>query len=296
MGERVAGMQAQVMRWLGMLALALVMVGCFQSAGTSVQPTSVDINQLNTLATQSQPTIEPVDPQPPTPFITPLPSEGWQPSPLPPTDLPPPTQAPPQATDAPPTTAPVGETPSGPALATLPPSATPIILDLATPTLSTDLLPTPTAIPNTDAPCEHTVQPGEWFFSIARKYNLNPVDLVNANPRTNPDSLQPGDKLIIPNCNRSATAVPTAAPAAAVPAAADPAASAGAAGSNPPSTAAPTAILVKETIYTVVEGDTLGAIAKRYGITVDAIIKANNLPNDLLRVGQRLTIPVAPPQ
>lgn len=43
---------------------------------------------------------------------------------------------------------------------------------------------------------------------------------------------------------------------------------------------------------TVRSGDTLGEIAKRYGTTVDAIAKANNIANpDLILVGQRLVIP-----
>ena len=44
--------------------------------------------------------------------------------------------------------------------------------------------------------------------------------------------------------------------------------------------------------YTVESGDTLGAIAERFGVTVDQIVEANGLadPNDIA-VGQVLTIP-----
>lgn len=47
------------------------------------------------------------------------------------------------------------------------------------------------------------------------------------------------------------------------------------------------------TTYTVVRGDTLSAIAKRYGTTVQAIAEANGIdkPN-LIRVGQKLKIPI----
>ena len=43
--------------------------------------------------------------------------------------------------------------------------------------------------------------------------------------------------------------------------------------------------------YTVQSGDSLYKIATKYNTTVDAIKKANNLTNDLLSIGQVLTIP-----
>lgn len=49
--------------------------------------------------------------------------------------------------------------------------------------------------------------------------------------------------------------------------------------------------LTQQTNYTVVSGDTLSAIAKRYGTTVDAIKTRNNLTSDFLRIGQALVIP-----
>jgi LysM repeat protein len=47
--------------------------------------------------------------------------------------------------------------------------------------------------------------------------------------------------------------------------------------------------------YTVMAGDTLAKIARRYGVSVSVIVKANNLENpNLLEIGQALTVP--PPQ
>jgi LysM repeat protein len=43
--------------------------------------------------------------------------------------------------------------------------------------------------------------------------------------------------------------------------------------------------------YTVMRGDTLGAIAQAFGISVQAIKKANNLDDDLIIEGQKLIIP-----
>ncbi|WP_219639052.1 LysM domain-containing protein [Cohnella sp. CFH 77786] len=46
--------------------------------------------------------------------------------------------------------------------------------------------------------------------------------------------------------------------------------------------------------YVVKKGDTLSAIARQFGTTVDAIAKANNIANvNLIYTGQRLTIPGA---
>lgn len=42
--------------------------------------------------------------------------------------------------------------------------------------------------------------------------------------------------------------------------------------------------------HTVVAGDTLGALAKQYGTTVDAIRKGNNLSGQVIRLGSRLRI------
>jgi murein DD-endopeptidase MepM/ murein hydrolase activator NlpD len=45
-------------------------------------------------------------------------------------------------------------------------------------------------------------------------------------------------------------------------------------------------------VYTVQDGDTLSAIAQRYGISVNEIVAANDLPNpDVLSIGQTIVIP-----
>jgi len=44
-------------------------------------------------------------------------------------------------------------------------------------------------------------------------------------------------------------------------------------------------------VYTVQSGDTLGVIAKAYGVTVDSVRKVNSMKNDNIRVGQKLYVP-----
>lgn len=47
----------------------------------------------------------------------------------------------------------------------------------------------------------------------------------------------------------------------------------------------------QETVYMVKKGDTLSAIAKKYGTTVDALVKLNGIKNpNLITVGQKLKI------
>ncbi|MBI4300495.1 MAG: LysM peptidoglycan-binding domain-containing protein [Chloroflexi bacterium] len=62
-----------------------------------------------------------------------------------------------------------------------------------------------------------------------------------------------------------------------------------------PKAAAPTAT-VEGTVYTVQGGDTLFGIAQKFGTTVEAILKANDLSSpDKLSIGQKLTIPKKAP-
>jgi membrane-bound lytic murein transglycosylase D len=55
--------------------------------------------------------------------------------------------------------------------------------------------------------------------------------------------------------------------------------------SPPPSTTSP-----KATIHTVVQGENLFRISQKYGVTVDDIKKWNKLPNNDIKIGQKLTI------
>ncbi len=75
-----------------------------------------------------------------------------------------------------------------------------------------------------------------------------------------------------PTPEATATAAPTASPV--------------------PSPAAPPAPTFAN--YTVAPGDVISAIARRFGSTVDAIRAANGLPDDEIRSGVVLRIPVAP--
>ncbi|MDE7346412.1 MAG: LysM peptidoglycan-binding domain-containing protein [Muribaculaceae bacterium] len=47
----------------------------------------------------------------------------------------------------------------------------------------------------------------------------------------------------------------------------------------------------KQTVHTIKSGENLGRIAKKYGVTVDAIKKANGMKSDAIRAGATLKIP-----
>ncbi len=67
---------------------------------------------------------------------------------------------------------------------------------------------TATAVPATASPTqaatssasgtEYTVLQGEWVYSIARKFGVDPQAIIDANNLQSPYTLQPGDVLIIP--------------------------------------------------------------------------------------------------
>lgn len=62
-----------------------------------------------------------------------------------------------------------------------------------------------------------------------------------------------------------------------------------------PSTSNP-AVPAGETVYTVVKGDTLSAVAKRYGTTAAKLAEYNGIANpNLITVGQKIKIPGAAP-
>lgn len=98
----------------------------------------------------------------------------------------------------------------------------------------------------------------------------------------------------------SLASVATLPPAVAVTALATPVEAAGEADNS--TTAAPTATPAVPTatldpatqqIYTIQSGDSLSAVADRFGTTLDAIVKANELSDpNVVYVGQRLIIPV----
>jgi len=102
----------------------------------------------------------------------------------------------------------------------------------------------------------HVVQPNETLNSIALDYGVSAAEIAAANAIANPNLLRVGQNLIIPGVT-------------------------------------PRQVMERRgTWHTVQSGETLFSIAQRYGVSIEAIMVANDLrdPNTIV-VGQRLLIP-----
>ncbi len=111
------------------------------------------------------------------------------------------------------------------------------------------------AAPPLDPDGAHVVQPGETLFRISVNYGVSMDALVAANGLVNPSRIYAGQRLIIPGSS---------------------------AGSATPSLPLQ---------HVVQRGDTLAEIARRYGVSMWALVQANNISNpSILYVGQVLNI------
>jgi peptidoglycan endopeptidase LytF len=106
----------------------------------------------------------------------------------------------------------------------------------------------------------YVIQAGDTLYSLARRFGTSVQGIITANPGINPNALQIGMQICIP-----------VAPV--------------------PATCPPGGI-----IYTIVSGDTIYAIARRYNVSVDAILGANpGINPNALYIGQQLCIPIPVP-
>ncbi len=152
------------------------------------------------------------------------------------------------------------------------------------------------ATPPVDENCIYVVQRGDTLFRIAINNDTTVDAMTQANPDITPELIQPGDELIIPDCDAEETAGPTALPSPTGETGDDNSGVTGAVPLEGEEEDQDQGIITGvENIHVVAEGETLGAIARRYNVTIQAIINANNLSNpNRLSIGQELVIP--PPE
>jgi LysM repeat protein len=128
----------------------------------------------------------------------------------------------------------------------------------------------------------YTVKSGDNLWTLARKNNLTVAQLAAANSLSTNATLRPGQKLIIPGKPASASAAATATGGAGP-----------TAKSTDPLTAATTNRSGTDAVKHVVKsGETLGAIARKYGVRQGDLAVANNISDPAkIRPGMELTIP-----
>lgn len=128
----------------------------------------------------------------------------------------------------------------------------------------------------------HTVKSGESLATIARKLRVSRNDLAEANYLKLTSRVRPGQRLVVP---RMPTAALLARAAAGVAAEAEAVAAAAAAENDD----------APATVYRVRAGDTLYAIARRHGTTVEQLKAWNKLKGTSLSIGTRLVVAAARP-
>jgi len=147
-------------------------------------------------------------------------------------------------------------------------------------TAATAAAPAPAApaapAPPAAASGSYTVQRADTISSIAKRHGVTTNAVLSANGLGWSSIIYPGQRISIPGGAAPAASTPTAPTA--------------------PAPAAPTAPSAGGTTYTIVAGDTISAIAKRHGVSVNAVLGANGLGgSSIIYPGQTIKVPAAAP-
>ena len=126
----------------------------------------------------------------------------------------------------------------------------------------------------------YTIQKGDSLWTIAKKNHITVAELTKTNNLTSTSALKPGGKLMIP-VKTPVAAAPSenAVSLSALPAVAAPADQA----AHAPA---------EKVTHVIAAGESLGTIARKFGVSVGELAAANNIPDPAkIRVGQPLVIP-----
>lgn len=123
-----------------------------------------------------------------------------------------------------------------------------------------------------DAPRLHVVREGETLGGIAQQYSVTLAALSHANAKGANNTIRVGEKLVIPQRND-----PRGQQARQL---------------RPKLLSSANRSMDALRQHTIARGQTLGAIARRYGVSVKALAHANAIrPTDAIRAGDELVIP-----
>ncbi|MCC9138367.1 LysM peptidoglycan-binding domain-containing protein [Pontibacter silvestris] len=131
---------------------------------------------------------------------------------------------------------------------------------------------------------QHKVEPKETLYALSRKYNVSVSQIVEANPNVE-TTINIGQIVLIPR--RGAATVASAASKAS-------ASSAAAATTNKAVPAASNRTYTvnenREKIHVVEPKQTLYAISRMYGVSVETVRRWNNLPSNQISIGDSLVV------
>lgn len=106
---------------------------------------------------------------------------------------------------------------------------------------------------------QYTIRAGDTLYTIARRFGVTVASIISANPGIDPGNLRVGQVITIPVAGAPAPGAPGG-----------------------------------YTTYSIRPGDALYTIARRFGTTVEALLRANpGINPSNLRVGQTIRVPVA---
>lgn len=140
----------------------------------------------------------------------------------------------------------------------------------------------------------YTIQEGDTIAGIAAAHGLGTVDLLEANGLSWSSTIYPGQSIVLPGSDRVVPSLPGAPQLIAHEEAAEPVETAveEAPAETVVETAAP--VSAEGARHTVGAGETISAIAARYGVTVTRILEANGLSrSSIIYPGSELVIPGA---
>lgn len=135
--------------------------------------------------------------------------------------------------------------------------------------------PKPVSTSSSSRPATYTIKRGDTISGIAARYGLTTASLLSLNKLKATSIIYPGQVIKLSGSSIAITPVSNVTKN-------DPP-------STPPTSAPPD---LPSSTYTIRSGDTLTSIAARFGLTLDALLKANGLTRtSIIYAGRTLTIP-----